>query len=30
MTQDLNGRLLVTQIRRKSPEEHCLLFMQSC
>ena len=28
MTQDLNGRLLVTQIRRKLPEEHCLLFLQ--
>ena len=28
MTQDLNSRLLVTQIRRKLPEEHCLLFLQ--
>ena len=28
MTQDLNGRLLVTQIRRKLQEEHCLLFLQ--
>ena len=28
MTQDLSGRLLVTQIRRKLPEEHCLLFLQ--
>ena len=28
MTQDLNGRLLVIQIRRKLSEEHCLLFLQ--
>ena len=30
MTQYLNGRLLVTQIRRKLPEEHCLLLCHRC